>query len=94
MNTDRYVIRVVVVTVAVLAAMCLATMCALALRHDAVPPELKEAFLLLAGAFIGLLARTSTPADDAPQQVTVVTEPAGPMAVDPSGTGPPPVPLN
>lgn len=82
MSTDRFVIRVVVVTVALLAAVALIAMCGLALRHDPIPQDLKESFLMLAAALVGLLAKTSTPADDT-QQVHVVNEPDEPIPVEP-----------
>lgn len=80
MTTDKFVIRVVVVTIATCTVLSLLGMLAMAYRGDLSEQSIKEVFLLVAGALIAVIARTTAPGDpvDPPQQVQVMNDPTIP----------------
>lgn len=89
MSTDRFTIRTVVVTLAVVVVGGVAAMALLTAVHMAIPDQLDRVINLAAGGLIALLAKTST-ASDPPQDVQVVNDSGEPVPREQS-PGPPPI---
>jgi len=66
MPTDKFAVRLVIATFAIIALFSLAAMTVLAFRHQTIPRALDGAFTFTTGALVGVIAKTTT------------TEPFGP----------------
>lgn len=69
MPTNQSTISVVTITVAILAAFCVSTICFLSYRSIQIPPELNTLTGTLCGYLTGVLSKTT------PTEVTKVTTP-------------------
>lgn len=80
MNTDRFTVRTVVVTLAVVVAGLAAAEVFMALQHITVPQSVDRVLNLALGALTAMLVKTST--SDDTQAVNVVNEDTDPVPVD------------
>lgn len=80
MSSDNFSVRVVVCVLGVGVLIGLVAMAYLSFTGTAIPDPLDRLTTLMAGALIGVLAKTSTAAE----QVQVVNEPDQPVPVEPA----------
>lgn len=78
MSSDHFSVRVVVVALAVSTLGGLGVIAALAVMEQPIPDQLDRLVTLLAGALIGILARTSS----SPERVEVANDPSNPVPVE------------
>jgi len=86
--TNQSTISVVTITVAILAALCVSTICYLSYCGIQIPPELNTLTGTLCGYLTGVLSKTSptettkapvTPTPDSPAPVQVMNQPDKPV---------------
>ena len=75
MTSDRFIPRVVVVTLAVGVIVGLGSMAYLAMTQTAIPDQFDRLVTFLAGALAGILATTRGGSEDEPTSVVVENEP-------------------